>query len=80
MLSISCLNFYSLEMLLFKSLNFCFIVKLLVTSFVYEFFIFNYLYQIDWSTTLNSNEIQYHDRDFGELKQKVTFKNNKKYI
>ena len=45
----------------------------LVTSFVYEFFIFNSLYQIDWSTTLNSNEIQYHDRDCGELKQQRHF-------
>ena len=43
-----------------------------LTSFVFEYFIFNSIYQIDWNLTVESGELEYHDRydeNTNEIKQ-----------
>lgn len=34
-----------------------------LTAFVYEFFLYNSLYQIDWNSTLEPDGLVYHNRD-----------------
>ncbi len=45
-----------------------------LTNFVFEFFIFNSLYQIDWPSSCKINSIKYHDReDISEFNQIAKF-------
>lgn len=40
-----------------------------VTPFVFEFFIYNSLYQIDWDATLKAGSLQHYNRELSESKQ-----------
>ncbi|MEI6068622.1 MAG: hypothetical protein WCP96_14865 [Methylococcaceae bacterium] len=43
-----------------------------LTPFVYEFFLFNSLYQVDWNTSNEKNELIFHPKNDGEFtKQKA---------
>ena len=51
-----------------------------LTPFVYEFFLFNSLYQVDWTTSLEKRELIFHPEDYLESKQQTEFiKYVKKY-
>ena len=40
-----------------------------VTPFAFEFFIYNSLYQVDWSASLQAGRVVNHPEDFTEIKQ-----------
>ncbi|MDT8375339.1 MAG: hypothetical protein RQ867_01240, partial [Mariprofundaceae bacterium] len=40
-----------------------------LTPFVYEFFLFNSLYQVDWNKSYEVEELIFHPDDYSESKQ-----------
>lgn len=44
-----------------------------LTPFVFEFFLFNSLYQVDWTTSLRKGELIFHPEDYSESKQQAEF-------
>ncbi|VVP89366.1 hypothetical protein PS934_01469 [Pseudomonas fluorescens] len=45
-----------------------------LTPFVYEFFLFNSLYQVDWDASNNDDGLVFHpENDFGEVKKQKAF-------
>ena len=44
-----------------------------LTPFVYEFFLFNSLYQVDWNKSLDAKELIFHPDTYSESKQQKEF-------
>jgi hypothetical protein len=44
-----------------------------VTNFVFEFFLYNSLYAVDWESSYAQDRIVYHERDIGEAKMQNEF-------
>lgn len=44
-----------------------------LTPFVFEFFLFNSLYQVDWENSFVNGTLSYHPDDYGESKQQAEF-------